>query len=404
MTLIPYGNQGLSAQLYRPIISVDTASTPYGITYDLPGATWIDPFGMSVSRLSFVSKAVGGFDSARLTMEGRAAALDHWLEYGLPMHVEIVDQAQVVRWEGYVETIRVVYGGLTWQWGPVSAVGNRVAVLYNVEDTTTIPPTSGERTITDWAEDEGSQGRYGARIAILNSSDLTDVEADQYRDMWLLENAAPARTATVRLGGQPAAFTVELGCKGYWHQLSYPYNQTTNTGTQDLSVKLEAILDEDPNGIVSSANADVATNALQVNEYEGDYRKAQDLVKALLKLGDGNYDRYLFMIERDRHVRYETIPELAEYRVSLTRGGLWQVQGISGTPVRPWEVEAGKWAILTDVAVAAATPLDVAAFQDDLHYVFIEQVTYTAPDGLQIQAGQASSVEAALAQWGLGEA
>jgi len=396
-----WSNQGLSVRLFQPAIDVDTSTTPYTITYEPQGSAMLPNVNDSLVSLAFKTSAVGGFDTCTIGLMGGPLELESWLSQGIGWHVEVVDQANVIRWEGFVDQVSLTIGGLVWRWGPLTSVGNRVAVLYNVEDTSTIPPTTGERTITSWAEDAASQRIFGVHISILNSSSLTAAEAAAYGQLWLRENRRPVISSDVNLATTGDQFSLQVQCKGYWHLMTYPYNQMVNTGTQDLSDKIEDILALDPNGLVTAGNSDVQANTIQVEEYEGDYRKAQDLIKALVKLGDATYNRYTFTVGPGRFCRYAEIPEEVSYQISLSESSWWQMRDPLGAPVRPWEVEAGKWAVLSDVLAGSAVPEDREEMQDDPRYLFIEDVSFTAPAGLQLKAGRGSSVEAALAQWGL---
>ncbi|MFH1554932.1 MAG: hypothetical protein ABII76_08745 [Pseudomonadota bacterium] len=399
-----FSASGLTVQVYRPDIAVDASTTPYTVVYAPKGTPIILAANNRLAALQWTKTAVGGYDSCALQLVAGPQEFEQWLDQAIGAHVEIVDQAQVLRWEGVITDVTATMGGLAWRWGPLTSIANRVAVLYNVEDRTTTPPTTGERVITDWAEAAASQRLYGARVAVLNSSGLSDAEAEAYRDMWLRESRRPALASDVNLGGAGDQFGLQISAKGYWHLLDYPYNQTTNTGEQDLSDKIADVLDADPNGLVSSANAEIATNTIQVEAYEHDYRRATDLLQAMVRLGDAAYNRYTLRVGPNRRVVYAEVPENVAYQVSMTQHGYWQVRDIVGGPVRPWEIEPGRWAMLGDVRVGTNVPADREAMQDDPRYLFIEQVSFTAPGAVVLRSGRASSVEAALGQWGLGEA
>jgi len=361
-----------------------------------------------VEAVNWAIMANGGYQSAQWSKAATVADIEAALQEGLGAHVEMRDEAQVIRWEGRVNQVLVTAGGVRWSWGPLLQVGNRVAVRYTITDTTTTPPTQGEQRITAWGNNDDSQYRYGISQTILSAGALTDAQATQYRDLWLADYAWPSLTTDVSLGGSSSQAVVQYNAVGYSAWLNYPYNNYVAngnysiTGTQNLSAKIEAILDADPNAFFSSANADITANTLQVIAHENQDRKAWDLINGLVDAGDAAFNRYTFSVKEGRRAVYAPIPSEIEYQVSLSNAGQWQVRALTGAPVRPWAVEPGKWAVLTDILPGMEHPTTNAERLRDPRYMFIERVQMTLPDSVQIQSGQILTEAQAIAQWGLG--
>ena len=372
---------------------------PSALISTLPG-THLATF--DVENLSWSIAANGGFQTAQWSKMATVAEVESALQQGLGAHVEMRDEVQVIRWEGRVNQILVTLGGIRWSWGPLLQMSNQAAVRYTITDTTTTPPTQGEQRTTAWGNNDDSQYRFGISQAILSTGALTDAQATQYRDLWLADYAWPALSSDVGFGSGTDQAVIQYNAAGYSAWLNYPYNQYVNTGTRALSSRIEDILDADPNGFFSSANADIATNALAVTEYENQDRKAWDLLMALVAAGDAGLDRYTLSVKAGRRVVYAQIPDDVEYQMSLGDAGHYQIRTLTGALVRPWAVEPGKWAVLTDILPGQAHPTTTAERLRDPRYMFIERVQMTLPDSVQIQSGQILTEPQAMAQWGLG--
>ena len=357
---------------------------------------------IETEMLSWSLAANGGFQTAQWSRVANVADIETALQQGLGAHVEIRDESQVIRWEGRVNQIFITLGGIRWNWGPLLQMSNRVAVHYTITDTSTTPPTQGEQRATAWGDNTDSELLYGISEAILSTGALTDAQADQYRDLWLADYAWPILSSDVGFGRGPTQAIIQYNAMGYSSWFNYPYAQYGNTGTQDLSDKIANILDEDPNGFFSSANADIAANTLQVTEYDNQDRRAWDILSGLVAAGDAALNRYTLSVKPGRRVVYAQIPDEVEYQLSLGDAGQYQVRSLTGALVRPWAVEPGKWAVLTDILPGMAHPTTTAERLRDPRYMFIERVQMTLPDSVQLQSGQILTETQAMNQWGLG--
>jgi hypothetical protein len=165
----------------------------------------------------------------------------------------------------------------------------------------------------------------------------------------------------------------------------------------NLSTKLAAVIDYDWAGYLSSSNASIATNTTAVTPYEGEWSEAGSIIKTLIELGDSSYNRYKFMIGAERFITYAMVPTTVKYYRAFTdpRQGITDNFG----PVMPWAVQPGEWVLLTDWLAAKEAP--AGTFYSDSRYMLIEQVSYTAPWGLSLQAGRTDRIAQMIAQLGL---
>lgn len=406
-------NLGLTIDLWAPTFTL-SGSDPTAATVDV-WTTHLATFN-APTQLSWSIQANGGYQTCTWAITGAMPDLERWLEEGLGAHVEIRDETDMIRWEGRVNQIQATAGGLRWTWGPLLSIANQVAVRYNVVDTSTTPPTSNEQAWYGWAEQADSQARYGIAPKILSAGDMTLASATAVATTWAQNEAWPKMSSDVALGAQAGQVQVQFQAAGYYMWLSYPYAQTAATGAILDSTKVAAILDADPNGFFTSANADISPSvaaAHNVAQYEGQDRAAWDLIAECGYLLDTNIYRSIARVGVGRHFTFQPAQgydaatgqgQDLDYLISLGESGHWQVRTANGALVRPWAVDAGTFAMLTDLLPGRDFMNTVVPYwwQQDPRLMFIERVQFTAPDQVQLQSGLVTDPNLAIKRWGLG--
>lgn len=390
-----YQTTGLTAHVWQPTVAW-AAGSPNTVTITPKGA-YLRAI-RNYSTLSLVHKALGGYWSGSVAMDANQAEAEWWLENGIALFVEVVDETGGVVWEGFVNQVSMNLAGYSLTRGPLLDAGNRCVVSYAPIDTNSAEPTLGTRTNTAVGENAASQRKFGILYAYISTGGVTDAEALQVRDLFLAENAEPKLTGTFDLSGNPQSTSVNLELAGYVQTFSqWPYVQTTLQGLTNLSTKLAAVVDADPNNLFASANADITTNAIQVPRWESKDRDAWSIIQGLVGLGDTTDLRYTFMVGAGRHITYAPMPTTVEYhqRVSDNRQ---EITTPGGARVAPWRVEAGKWVLVPDMLVGAPV---ATSLRDDPRARFAGQVTYTAPWTLSIQGESADLITQRLARYGL---
>ena len=390
-----YQTTGLSVHIWKPAIAWATGS---------PNTVTIAPRGSyqgeitQYSALSFVHKAIGGFWSGECSIPANQIEAEWWLENGVGMHIEMVDPGANVVWAGFVNSLSLTMAGLSITKGPLLETGNRCIVSYAPLDTTPAEPTLGTRTDTAVGENDDSQRKYGILYAYLSTGGVTDIEALQIRDLFLAENSEPKLSRSLSLSGSGQASSLSLDCAGYVQTFSqWPYNQTLPFGLGNLSTKLAAVLDADPNNLFSSANALITANAIQVSRWESKDRDAWTIIQGLVDLGDITDVRYLFQVGEGQYVTYAPMPTSIEYHQRIT-DNRQTITTPTGQIVPPWNVQAGKWVLVPDFLVGSSLSADL---RTDYRAMFAEQVTFTSPDGLELQGGDADRLAQVLARKGL---
>lgn len=357
---------------------------------------WLGELSFSVADYAHTIDVFGGFKQASIRLSVNATEIEEWLEEGIGRTIEVYDDATSRVWEGFVNRLSLRSGGLEVTRGPLIDVANRLFAIYSTIDTSTTPPTPGERKITATVNDTASQGRYGIWPKVLSLAGATDASADQLRDTYLAEHKDPETTSNFAPPGSEP--TLSLDCLGYVYALGYPYNQTAATGTVDVDAKMRAILAADPNGWISTDYGRIAANTLAISQWENDNLTASALLKGLTAMGDAADNRYLFGIYEGRRAEYRRVSSTIDYTMEL-RDPSGAIRDAAGGEVSPWLVRPGTWMFFADFL--PGRELDESDLRSDPRLLFVETVTFQAPGGIQLAGGKVGTLSQRLAQLGL---
>lgn len=343
--------------------------------------------------------ANGGYDKASFTITDRQQKLEDWYENGIGRHIEIFNESLRKIGEYFVNEVKINLGGFSATRGPLLNVRNRVTGVYQTASYNTNPPIGGVQARTSTANDTNSQGLYGIREITLDIGEgRTQTEANQVRGTYLREYKDPETTESLSPGAGSGP-NVEVVCLGYYHLLDYIYSQTANTGTQNLRAKIRAVLDAEPNSIFSNDYTSVATNALQVPQYDDEEKEAWSIIQDLVARGDSSDNRYIFQILNERKAYYNAVPTTFEYQYALSDPQQKIEKYNAGYRVFPWNVEAGKWILISDFLVGSTIPSNI---RQDKRAIFIESVSFSAAYGLDIKGGKVQSLPQKIARLGIG--
>lgn len=343
-------------------------------------------------------RALGGYWDATFTVNSSREYAEEWLDERLGWHIEVHDEGQQTIFEGFVNQVEAVMGGFSVTRGPLVQAANKVDLAYSTVDTTVTPPTMGIRATTGVLEDNAQQQRYGIIERMLSVGGCTAAEATQVRAAWLAENSRPRTTK--RWSNAPVgrtAFTVSV--LGYVHMMQHYLYSHAVSGVEAIATKINRVLDQDSNKLLGSANASVVSAAsINVKRYDNDQRVAWAVLKDLVARGDANNDRYIFGVWADRYATYAIAPDTVDYHVRVAEAAQ-RVETPEAVEVYPWNVLPGRWGLFTDFLVGR--PLPTSDPRRDPRALFIEQATYAAPWGLELQGGRVDRLSQRLAQLGL---
>ena len=399
MTQGTYRHQaGIAITLYRPVITL-TAGTPNTVSIDLHGAF----LGvLHPESYNHQCGALGGYLSMTAAISVPTPQLNWMLDEMLAAHVEVNDETGSCVWEGFVNTFSLQSQGIVYEFGPVLDIINRLQIRYKRLYTGTNPPATGSTVNTAIYEDTDSQRRWGIRSAIINAGERTETDAAQCAQSVLAARANPRpklRYAT----SEPENPVINLGCVGYASLLSATPYYAESAAAVNLSAKLADVIDAEPNGILTSANGYIQTNAVQVPENDDTYRDAWTIATSLVQRGTATYDRCVFMVGNDRSVYYAQAPTDIGYMVKPAKSRAIISAGWTDMQVLEPQVQAGRWAYL-----AAAMPhlqaVDWNDLSNDFRALFIERVTFDMAQGIQLDGTGQDNMPAQLKKYELGTA
>jgi hypothetical protein len=356
----------------------------------------IETITTALSSYQHVKSAWLGNDKAQVDIKGDISLAEDWMVDGLGRDIIAFDESAGEIFGGFVNQIDLNIGDLSISRGPLLDIANRVSVRYAPVDTTVNPPVVGDSTFTVIAEDAASQEKYGIIERILSAGQVTDSQAEQIRDTYLSEHAEPDTSQDINVGGREGA-AIRLSILGYGHWLqTFIYNQIVSSGTTTATDKIKAALAAEPNGIFSSDLSRIDDNLILVSAYENDYPTGITIIKETVALGDVNDDRYLFMVGAGRKISYQLQDTHAAYQRGLARTDIILA---NDDPVKPWQVEAGKWIFVNDFMASKLKPTNPRL---DTRMIFIEELTYTAPYGLSLAGSRTNRLTQKLAKIGMG--
>lgn len=344
-------------------------------------------------------RRVGGYFTAKISLNEPEERINYWIQNGLGRHVEVYNPSGVMIWEGFVNDIDVAMGEDRFGIGPLTDVANRVSVTYSVIDTSTDPPTLGVRATTATADNSVSTGLYGIwhKIEAINGALAAD--ATQLRDMFLNDptRAFPATSGDVSYSGG-SAYSITLSLCGYWFWLKSYYYTNAATGTINLSTKITDTLGADPNGIFSTDYTKITTNTTQVADSASGGQTAETILKDLNSRGDAANNPYSMGFYAGRRFWYVAIPTDIEYQ---KRRGKPVTDRLGGV-VRPWDVNPAEWIFRPDFLVGRHPPITEDTLGTDPRAGLIETVKYSTPYGLSVNGRKLSNLDQALAKRGMG--
>jgi len=359
-----------------------------------------ETLAIKATSLQSVKQVFGNYWQLKFTYSPPRDIIEDWIQNGLFRHIEMYTRGLEIGWEGFVDQIQTNIGGLTIGVGPALDIGNKVCCEYSYVDTTISPPAMGKRDFTDWYESAESQAKYGLTLEkVLSVGGAAPGVPDQIVQTALqdIQWAQTQEQDNVNAQSHPS---VTITALGYIH-LAKAYTYTsTDTGAQDASAKMTALIAEDPNGIYSSDVNYIDENTTQVKAYENDRAPAWGLLRAITAKGDASFNRWMFGFNRGRVPYYRAIPTEYAYSRSLYSRGVPLTNYRSGDPVDFFDIDAGRWAFYSDILVGREQATD--DLRTDPRSLFIESAVFMAPNDLNMIGGRVTSLDQFMAQLGLG--
>jgi hypothetical protein len=367
-----YSSQGMTIAVYRPSIAAGSYSPEALFLFNLESISSGWTHSISID---------GGYTTAQLTLNVSDVDLSDWLESGIGRHIVAFGDANDRLWEGFVNQVEVRIGALVFTRGPLMDVANRV--LVNYAPLTYGPDgiaVTGATTPTLLADNTESQALFGILEGILSAGTCQESDAELYRDTYLAENGYPQQSKDISIGGGSQA-SVTLSLLGYGAFLDRFVYTNSSVNFQTITNKIKAVLAADPNGFWFDVTG-VGENAyLTLEGVEDRQTMGGSIIQGLKELGDVNDLPWTFGIYANRRPVYAA--QETDYSYYQRLGDPSQrVRDANGNWIRPWNVVPGKWLFIEDLMVGyprAGNP------RQEPRALYIEEVTYTAPWGLQLR-------------------
>jgi hypothetical protein len=346
-----------------------------------------------------------GFDEMTFTTSGDMRFLEDWMENGLGRHIVVNESGGGVIWEGFVDELDMRVGSFRMNIGPMLDIINRARVTFNELDYAGLSPVGGDQVVTQWYDDAVSMGRYGVLEGILTGGDGRTEDMYALVASLLPEIAWPPSESSFSISGSSGNLEISVTCKGYGHLLNkYYYSQQSVAGTQAIDAKMKAVLRGSPNNIFKFTDTSIEVNLKEVGVFEDGQKTAMTLFKEMANLGgtpvwDTSTEdrRFVFGVFEDRLFQYWSIKNDVVFTTRLMDGRIERVDG--GFP-DPWRVRPGVWLLVEDAFVGRLSRS--VRPSEDPRLIFMESVQYSAPYGLSIKGGRASTFLQRLERLGIG--
>jgi hypothetical protein len=364
------------------------------------GGSFIRTLDEEISSYSHTIVCDGGFKTATVSLKEPNELIDDWIANGIGRHIICHGPGGGTIWEGFVDNVSVNYGGISVERGRLTDLCNRVSATYTpIIDDTVDPPITGTTTETVIAEDSESQAKYGIWEKIISAGTVLDADAEYVRDAFLQEYKELEVSHQISMGGGGGDITVSLDCKGYIEWLgNYAYNDITVPLSVEASTKVTSVLASDPNDIISPDMGEIDYNGILVPSYEDKNRMGSEIINEIVTYGDINDNRWMFGIYEDRIAHYKAIPSTVEY-LHYMGAEAQQILNVAYGEVKPWNVRPGKICVIPDTVIGRFTMY--TGIRLDPRVMFLEQITFTAPNGIELQGKKIRNLAQLMAKMGL---
>lgn len=233
--------------------------------------------------------------------------------------------------------------------------------------------TAPLRAETEWYTDDDSIEEWGRIEDVLLEAAMTDATAEAKVQTELARRAWPRSRPPVQfsvadLGKEDGLSIVFLG---YSHTLKWRHLLTC--GTAGMSTQVAALVGESE--FVTAGAIDTNSTSYQIEE--GEPIRIWDELVDIIAAGDDTGARWMGGVYGGRVFDYEARPTTLSYHYRSGR-----LLDVHGGEVKPWLARPGL-ARLDDAPVG---PSEITGdIADDPRNVWISEITYTAPDGLEFK-------------------
>jgi len=325
------------------------------------GGYWMGSF-----RLESKTKFTGG-------KGGSQELLDNFYNW---LGAEIVEESGGFQtWQGLVYSMDLTHKGLIRR-RSLDLISNYVKVEY-VDD-------EGDDGSTAAAENTDSSGLFGRKEALLSYDGIGETAADAFRDRYLKENAYPyprvvgVNPAVDMLGTDEPLTTLEVNCCGYIFTGNWRFESVGDGSQDNLSDWISEIVTTDMEFVDVGV---INTNTVQVYKQNSSPRRAWDVVRGLVEIGDTDGDPYYFMVGNNRLAYYGQIDTNPKYYL---REGKVYAAPSGNTPADIWRMRP---AVVRDMDYPV-TRYWSGGWLNNIRDFYMEEYECSVDTGLTIKSNQ----------------
>ena len=344
--------------------------------------------------------AVGGFDSASFRLGGTKDYIDDWFNDGLLRRVVMHSPEGIPVWEGFVSSLQMTAGSKT-KTKSVDSLYNKVYTYYSPLDTSVSPPVELPPVVLIF-DDISSQLEFGTKAVVLNGGGRTNETAFNWGRTVLRDSKEVKVGETVNTRSSDT-YSIGVECRGYFHTLKWlPYVSGVSSGTLPAHQVIQEVL-----RYFNTINGSWISQDFGLMDYNfstarrgyRDYDKScwDAIEQEAIQQGGNGGERWVGGIYHNRQFVYKTaeaidglyVDEFQLYR-SLTDPGQLIFDTATGAEVKPWDMLPDRVLHTVDVNVGG-----------DRDLMYIEQVKFTEPYGLELVGGNDQRLNIFLARRGL---
>lgn len=344
----------------------------------------------------FTISAVGGFDTSSFTIRAPQGFLDDFYEDGLMRRVEWLNPEGIQIWEGYVHRIRYQTGQQE-KTKSVENYFNRVYMAYSPLLTDFSPPVELPPELLILDDPEG-QTKYGVKSVVISGGGRADDTAyDWARTVLKDRKKVPiGRSVSTGSGSIPQ---IQIEAQGYYHALKWlPYIKTA-TGKIQAHQVIQEILEyfHNINPWLSLDFGWMDYNFRRARRGYDELLSCWDVIENIISEGGAGGERWVGGFYQDRQFIYKPAEDIEGLYASSFE--LYQALGdpaqfiydtALGAEVKPWDMTPDQVLHTVDSNVGG-----------DRDLMYIEQITYSEPYGLQLVGEDDQRLKVYLAQRGL---
>lgn len=377
---------GLSLVAYEPLVEAQ----------GLYARDFIDDITENHENGMFSISAVGGFDQSTFLIKGTRDYLDDWYNDGMFRRIAWYNPESIQIWEGYVHRMRYAFGD-TQKTKTADGYYNKVYLRYAPLDTTVSPPVAGA-PVDLIIDDIDKQIKYGSKAALISGGERVNSTAYDWGRTVLKERAVIPEGESVNTlsAEQPL---IEIEARGYFHALKWLPYISTKTGSLQANQVIQEIL-QYFNGInpgwISQDFGWMDYNFRTERRGSDNLLSCWDTIANIIREGGSGGERWVGGLYQNRRMVYKPAEDTEglygqEYQYYRAIADPFRaIYDVAlGSEVKPWDVVPDR--ILHTV--------DTSLGQKDTMY--IEQMTFREPYGVQLVGNDDERLEVFLAQRGL---